>query len=1078
MFQRPSHSLLFVFFLYCSFSLQARLRLPEMLRDSMVLQRNTPLRIWGWADAGETIKVRFKNKSYTGITDKQGNWSVQLQASPAGGPFTLDIQDSKDHLKIRNVLIGDVWFCAGQSNMVHYLAIHQERYKKEIAEANYPEIRQFLVLTAPQLTGPQEDVGETHWKSARGKDVLRFSVIAYFFAKELYDRYHVPIGIINASVGGTPIEAWISSNGLTQFPELSATVDRNFDTAFVNGVNRKAAAFSKAFHENQPPDKGLSAPVPWYAPDYRPDNWRDLLVPGYWEDQGIKLNGVVWYRREIDVPEAMTGKPAKIALGRIVDADEVYVNGKPAGRTTYQYPRRRYDLPEGILHPGKNVLTIRVTNHFGKGGFVPDKPYYLAAGNDTIDLKGYWQTKIGTVFVSPSNPITGISVQNQPASLYNGMVAPFTSLALRGVVWYQGESNADDPQPYAALQRALIADWRKHWDRPEMPFLYVQLPNFMEVNYSPAESNWAALRQAQLNALDIPHTAMAVAIDLGEWNDIHPDNKKPVGDRLALAARHLAYGENDLVYSGPVCTSSQLAADSVILTFDQTGSGLTTKDGNDLDWFSVAGADRKFFWGQARIEDDKVILHSKRVPHPSFVRYAWADNPQGGLLYNKEGLPASPFEVRIENAVNERDSVAALSNADFRQMKQQLGISTPNRPGPSGDPNAPNAANSKESAVHPYALPDPLLTDKGKMVTTSSAWWDTRRPEIVEDFESEVYGRLPEHIPSVTWSISAVKDTTIGPYRVKQKSLTGHVDNSSYPGISVDIELQVVTPVAAKDKVPVVLEFGFLRWPFGPPPTRSMSVFSTDEPSWKEQVISRGWGYAIVVPGSIQADNGAGLKNGIIGLVNQGKARKPDDWGALRAWAWGAGRVADYFEKDPDVDSKRLAIEGLSRYGKAALVTMAFDDRFSLGFIGSSGAGGASLLRRNFGEQIENLASSGEYHWFAGNFIKYASVKTAGDLPVDAHELIALCAPRPVFISAGSPQYEGNWIDAKGMFLAAVNASPVYRLLGKKGMETTTFPPLGTSLSGGDLAFRQHAGGHSTGPNWSTWLAWASRYWD
>jgi hypothetical protein len=410
-------------------------------------------------------------------------------------------------------------------------------------------------------------------------------------------------------------------------------------------------------------------------------------------------------------------------------------------------------------------------------------------------------------------------------------------------------------------------------------------------------------------------------------------------------------------------------------------------------------------------------------------------------------------------------------------MKQQLGITIANRPGPSGNPDAPNAANRDEAKVNQYVLPDPLKFNSGRQVKTAREWWDKRRPEIVEDFDREMYGRLPKDIPSVVWKVIAVKDTTMGTHQIKEKTLRGIVDNSKYPEIKVEIELVLATPKDA-GKVPVVMEFGFIRWPFGPQTAEPANrLISPAEPNWKEQLISRGWGYAVLVPSSIQADNGAGLRSGIIGLVNKGHPRKPDDWGALRAWAWGASRAIDYFETDTDVDSKRLAIEGLSRYGKATLVAMAYEPRLSLAFVGSAGAGGSKILRRIFGEQVENLASSGEYHWFCGNFIKYASTLTANDLPVDAHELVALCAPRPVFISSGSPQVEGQWVDARGMFLAGVHAGPVYKLLGRKDLGRTEFPVLGTPLVSGDIAYRQHAGGHSTGPNWSTWIAWACRYW-
>lgn len=426
----------------------------------------------------------------------------------------------------------------------------------------------------------------------------------------------------------------------------------------------------------------------------------------------------------------------------------------------------------------------------------------------------------------------------------------------------------------------------------------------------------------------------------------------------------------------------------------------------------------------------------------------------------------------------QRDSLNKLTAADHANMLQQLGIAPAQlRKGPSGNPKDPNAANSSEAKVNKYTLPDPLVFRNGQKVKTVREWTEKRRVEIAADFEHEIYGKLPANIPAVNWQVLSAKDTVIGNQAIRQKMLKGIVNNAAFPSIGVEINLLLATPAGAGAAVPVVLEFGFVRSPFNPGPVKPIGLGSPTEPTWQEQLISRGWGYAIIEPSSIQADNGAGLTAGIIGLVNKGNRRKPDDWGALRAWAWGASRAIDYFETDKDVDAKRVAIEGLSRYGKAAVVALAFEPRISLGFIGSSGAGGAKILRRVFGEQVENLASTGEYHWFAGNFIRYASARTPDDLPVDAHELLALCAPRPVFISAGSPQVEGQWIDARGMFEAAVGAGKVYTLFGKKDLGTMQFPRLGTPLTNGEIAFRQHAGGHSTGPNWSTWIAWACRYW-
>jgi GH35 family endo-1,4-beta-xylanase len=415
------------------------------------------------------------------------------------------------------------------------------------------------------------------------------------------------------------------------------------------------------------------------------------------------------------------------------------------------------------------------------------------------------------------------------------------------------------------------------------------------------------------------------------------------------------------------------------------------------------------------------------------------------------------------------DSIRKLSQADHGLMMSQLNI-TSLRPGPSGNPSAPNAANVDESkAVQYTSIPDPLIMKNGQQVTSSKMWWEKRRPEIVEEFDREIYGRVPANVPGVKWEVLDIINDYVGGIPAITKRLVGHVDNSSYPEVKVDIQLTLTTPANATGPVPVMIEFGFqFTGNFRPPPPQG--------PTWQQQVLSKGWGYAILVPTSVQADNGAGLAQGIIGLVNKGKPRKPDDWGALRAWAWGASRVLDHFETDKSVDAKQVGIEGLSRYGKAAIVAMAYEPRFAIGFIGSSGAGGTKILRRIYGEQVENLASSGEYHWFAGNFIKYAGPLTANDLPVDAHQLVALCAPRPVFISSGSPTVEGRWVDAKGMFEGGAYAGPVYKLLGKKDLGTTEYPPQETALVAGEVAFRQHSGGHTTGPNWPTFLDYASRY--
>jgi hypothetical protein len=398
-----------------------------------------------------------------------------------------------------------------------------------------------------------------------------------------------------------------------------------------------------------------------------------------------------------------------------------------------------------------------------------------------------------------------------------------------------------------------------------------------------------------------------------------------------------------------------------------------------------------------------------------------------------------------------------------------LHITTLRRGADGRNAQAPNAANYDESKANPYPnLPNPLVLKNGRKVTTAAMWWNQRRAEIVEDFDKEIYGRLPKDTPKVRWEVTKTINETNGDAPVTTKQLVGHVDNSSYPQITVDIQVTLTTPANATGPVPVIMEFGFtgLRGP--PRPVAS-------GPTWQQQVLAKGWGYAVLSPTSIQADNGQGLTQGIIGLVNKGQPRKLDDWGALRAWAWGASRVLDYFETDKSVDAKRVGIEGHSRYGKATAVAMAYDSRFAIAFVSSSGEGGVKLHRRNWGELVENVAAANEYHWMAGNFIKYAGSLNWTDLPVDSHELVALCAPRPVFISAGATNGDG-WVDAKGMFLAAAGAGPVYRLLGKKDLGTAEFPPIETTLIDGDLAFRQHSGGHTPAPNWPTFLRFADRY--
>jgi hypothetical protein len=446
---------------------------------------------------------------------------------------------------------------------------------------------------------------------------------------------------------------------------------------------------------------------------------------------------------------------------------------------------------------------------------------------------------------------------------------------------------------------------------------------------------------------------------------------------------------------------------------------------------------------------------------------------------------------------------AAATAADHKDMMEQLGIKAL-RPGPSGNESAPNHAHYDEALANPYpSLPDALTLKNGTNVTSAAVWWKQRRAEIVEDFDREVVGRVPANVPKVAWRVNRTEQFEVGGRPVIGKELIGAADNSAFPEITVEIQMTLVTPANAAKPAPVMMMFGGRSGmppaPGAPPPPArgfgpgrggpgADAPPTPQDPPATEQLIANGWGYATISPGSIQADNGAGLTKGIIGLVNKGQRRKPEDWGSLRAWAWGASRGLDYLETDKAVDAKRVGIEGVSRFGKAALVTMAYDQRFAVVLIGSSGEGGAKLHRRNFGEAVENLTGAGEYHWMAGNFLKYGTEestfgrKTAGDIPVDAHELLALCAPRLTFISYGVPERgDAKWLDQQGSYMAAVAAQPVFRLLGAKDLGVSDdymkekMPPVNHGLLDGELAWRQHDGGHTDGPNWKYFIPWADR---
>lgn len=625
----------------------ARVRLPALISNGMILQRNQPTTIWGWAAPGERITVSFNHRAYRTTTDLAGKWKIGLPAHQAGGPFDLTIK-GENAIVIQDILFGDVWLCSGQSNMEYMLKRSRAIYTAEIAQAENPEIRQFLVKTAWSYE-VKDDVAPAAWKSVTPSNVLDFSAVAYFFAKSLYEKYYVPIGLINSSYGGTPVQSWMSEDALKAFPDLLAQFEAYRDTAKVNPLLRAYKLQNVSWYRQvKEQDAGLNhlTSRPLWA-DGKIDNpdWQPIQVPGFWEEQGLpNTDGVMWYQKELTVPANLAGKDGLLNLGFIHQEDSTYFNGRLIGHVASQYLERRYRVPGEFIKPGRNVITVRVLNRDGNGGFLKGKVYELTIGQTVQPLTGQWHYRIGAK-VPPLATANQKQFSREPAVLFNSMIAPLLPYRIKGVVWYQGENNTGQAQVYTAWFSALIRDWRKHWQQGDFPFVYAQLANYLPVAEQPAESRWAELREAQLKTLQVRQTGMAVLHDLGEWNDIHPIHKKEVGERLALAARHAAYGERKAAYSGPVFQSAQIKGQRVYLSFRHRGGGLLVKGGGPLKHFAIAGSDNKFVWANAEIVGNRVVVWSNQVAHPVAVRYAWADNPAGANLYNQEGLPASSFRT-------------------------------------------------------------------------------------------------------------------------------------------------------------------------------------------------------------------------------------------------------------------------------------------------------------------------------------------------------------------------------------------------------------------------------------------------
>ena len=634
---------IFLLFFFISITVFCQVKLPELISDGMVLQRNANVKIWGWASDGEKITIHFIDSTYNTIANKNGQWEIMLSKLKAGGPYVMKI-DASNSITINDILVGDVWVCSGQSNMQLMLGWLGNVYQDEIDNSENHFIRQFLVPLGTNFNSPDEDFRAGKWLYANPENVRRFTAVGYFFAKYLYEKYKVPIGLIYSSFGGSSTEAWISEESIKSFPKYYDEAQRFKEPGYLEKINKqddeRIENWNKLLKQN---DEGYKNPQKtWFDPQLNTSDWETTHVPGYWVDTKLgSVNGVVWFRREINIPSNMIGKPALLKLGRIVDCDTVFINGKFVGTTGSQYAQRIYKIPEDLLKEGKNTIVVRVINYIRNGGFVPGKQYEISVGDNVVNLEGEWKYRLGATAEPLEDRLFTAKI---PTGLFNCMLAPILNYRIKGVVWYQGESNTSRAFEQFDLFKLLIKDWRQNWHQGNFPFLYVQLPNFVEVNIETTKYDWAYFREAQLKVLSIPNTGMAVTIDVGEWNDIHPVDKKDVGYRLALVAEKIAYSD-DVIYSGPIYKSMKIENNKIILTFSNIGSGLVAKGTGKLKCFEVCGIDDEFYPAEAKIVNNAIVVWSDEVNAPVAVRYAWANNPEGANLYNKEGLPATPFRT-------------------------------------------------------------------------------------------------------------------------------------------------------------------------------------------------------------------------------------------------------------------------------------------------------------------------------------------------------------------------------------------------------------------------------------------------
>ena len=623
-------------------SLTAQVNVPTYFSNNMVLQKGMAIPVWGWATPGEKVTVTIDQSSMSATADKEGKWNVKLPAMNYGGPYQLTIQ-GKTNLSFENVMIGEVWVCSGQSNMEFQL-ITSKNGEAEVAASNYPNIRLFTVKKTISHQ-QQEKLQDGEWSQCSPATSSNFSAVGYFFGRELHQKLNVAIGLINSSWGGTIAETWTSEQTIGQNPDFTNQLAQlkkvNLDD-YAKSVENEV---KQRVGETSTIDKGMkNGQALWAAPAYNDAAWKTMELPGYIESNGLQgVDGIVWFRKEITLSADEAKQKSTLYLAKINDSDSTYINGVLIGSTRLQAEKSRvYSIDASLLKPGKNIITVRIEDIGGMGGVYGNPAtLYLQSGDHNISLVGSWKYKVGIV---KFNAV--LSPNSYPTLLYNAMIHPLVPFAIKGAIWYQGESNAERAKQYRRVFPDLIKDWRAHWNQGDFPFLFVQLANFKKQDSIPVESDWAELREAQTMTLALPNTGMAVTTDVGEALDIHPKNKQTVGLRLALAGLKVAY-QKDIVYTGPVYQSMNVEGNKVTLTFDQIGSGIKIKDKYGyLKGFAIAGEDHQFHWATGKITGVNTLqISSSEVQYPVAVRYAWSNNPEDANLYNSADLPASSFRT-------------------------------------------------------------------------------------------------------------------------------------------------------------------------------------------------------------------------------------------------------------------------------------------------------------------------------------------------------------------------------------------------------------------------------------------------